>query len=181
MKKNIIICGVIGGLITTVMMVITTAFTMNNREVDHGAVYGYTSMILAFSLIFVGVRNVRDNYDSGVISFAKAFKIGLLITLIASSIYVISWLFDYYFFLTDFAEQYSAHVLEKLKSSGASPAELAKKTAEMANFTKMYKNPLFNTLITYTEILPVGLIVSLISALILKRKTAKVELTQPSA
>ena len=174
MKKNVLVCGVIGGLITTVMFIITTAITLKGGTVEHGAIYGYTSMILAFSPIFVGVKNVRDGYDSGVISFAKAFKIGLYITLIASSIYVISWLFDYYFFLTGFAEQYSAHVLEKLRASGASAAEIAKKTAEMADFTKMYKNPFFNAMITYTEILPVGLIVSLISALVLKRKVAKV-------
>lgn len=175
MKKNVIICGVIGGLITTVMMIITTTITLKKGAIDHGAIYGYTSMILAFSLIFVGVKNVRDGYNSGVISFAKAFKIGFYIALIASTIYVISWLFDYYFFLPDFAEQYSVTVLQKLKASGASAAELAKKTAEMASFSKMYKNPLFNVLLTYMEILPVGLIVSLISALVLKRKIAKMQ------
>jgi uncharacterized protein DUF4199 len=173
MKKNVIVFGVIGGLITSVMIIITTIITMKNGAIDHGAIYGYTSMILAFSLIFVGVKNVRDRYDSGVISFAKAFKIGFYIALIASTIYVISWIVDYYFFLTDFAEKYSAGVLQKLKDSGASAAELAKKTAEMTSFTRMYKNPLFNALLTYMEILPVGLIVSLISALVLKRKVAK--------
>ncbi len=170
MKKNILVCGIIGGLITTVMFIITTAITLKGGNFDHGAIYGYTAMILAFSLIFVGVKNVRDGHDGGVISFGKAFKIGLYITLIASTIYVISWLFDYYYFLTDFAEQYSAHVLEKLKASGASAAELAKKTAEMASFSQMYKNPFINALLTYMEILPVGLVVSLISALVLKKK-----------
>src|ERR1035438_8089487 len=125
MKKNVIVCGVIGGLITTIMMIIATSITMKDGAIDHGAIYGYASMILAFSLIFVGVKNVRDRYDSGVISFPKAFKIGVYIALIASTIYVITWLFDYYFFLTDFAEKYSAQVLEKLKASGATAAELA--------------------------------------------------------
>ena len=70
----------------------------------------------------------------------------------------------------DFAEKYSAHMLDKLKASGASQIEIDKQTKEMANFAEMYKNPFFNAMMTYAEILPVGLIVTLISSLILKRK-----------
>src|SRR5690606_33371783 len=110
----------------------------------------------------------------GVISFGKAFKIGALIMLIASSFYVITWLIDYYVFMPDFAETYAAHTLESLKSSGASQAEIDAQSKEMASFVKMYKNPLFVILMTYMEILPVGLLITLISALILKRKVAKV-------
>jgi hypothetical protein len=39
--------------------------------------------------------------------------------------------------------------------------------------TRMYKNPFFNAMMTYIEILPAGLIVTLISSLILKRKAEK--------
>ncbi len=97
-----------------------------------------------------------------------------MIVLIASTIYVVAWLIDYFFFIPDFVEKYSAHELDKLKASGASQIEIDKQTKEMANFARMYKNPFFNAMMTYAEILPVGLIVTLISSLILKRKTAKV-------
>jgi hypothetical protein len=70
-------------------------------------------------------------------------------------------------------EKYSAHELDKLKASGAGQAEIDKEAKEMANFARMYKNPFFNAMMTYVEILPVGLIVTLISSLILKRETAK--------
>jgi hypothetical protein len=125
-------------------------------------------------LVYVGIRNYRDKYNGGVISFGKAFKIGAMIVLIASTIYVVAWLIDYFFFIPDFMEKFSAQELDKLKSSGASQIEIDKETKEMANFTKMYKNPFFNAMMTYVEILPVGLIVTLISSLILKRKTVKV-------
>lgn len=173
MKKNILVCGLIAGSIITIMMVISTAWAIKYGDFDHGEIYGYTTMIIAFSLIFVGIKNFRDKYNNGVINFGKAFKIGFMISLIASTMYVITWLVDYYFFLTDFAEKYSAHMLDKLKASGASSAELAKKTVEMANFAKMYKNPFFNILMTYLEILPLGLLFALVAALVLKRKTPK--------
>lgn len=131
---------------------------------------GYASMLVAFSLVFVGIRNYRDKYNAGVISFGKAFKIGFMIALIASTIYVIVWMIDYFFFIPDFMDRFSAHQLEELKASGISQKELDKEAADMASFMTLYKNPLFNALITYIEILPMGLVVTLISSLILKRK-----------
>ena len=97
-----------------------------------------------------------------------------MIVLIASTIYLVAWLIDYFFFIPDFIEKYSANELEKLKTNGASQIEIDKQTKEMASFAKMYKNPFFNAMMTYIEILPVGLIVTLISSLILKRKALKI-------
>jgi hypothetical protein len=170
MKKIVIICGLIGGLIVSVLMVISTAIYYKSGNFENGLLYGYASMLLAFSLVFVGIKNYRDKYNSGIISFGKAFKTGLFITLIASTIYVIVWMIDYYVFIPDFADKYAAHMLEKLKADGASLAEIAKQTKTMDNFSEMYKNPFMVALFTYAEIIPVGLIVTLISALILKRK-----------
>jgi Protein of unknown function (DUF4199) len=166
MKKTIIICGVIGGLIVTSWMLVAMAGFLKDPEFWGSMLLGYTTMLVAFSLIFVGVKNSRDKYNNGVISFGKAFKIGLMITLVASTMYVVVWMIDYYFFIPDFYEKYAAHLLVKLKASGASPAEIQKQVADTQNYGKMYKNPFFNALITYCEILPVGLIVSLIAALL---------------
>jgi Protein of unknown function (DUF4199) len=170
MKKIVIVCGLIAGGIVSAMMLITMAIYKSSGDFDNGMIYGYASMLLAFSLIFVGIKNYRDKYNNGLISFGRAFKIGLFITLIASTMYVIVWLIDYYFFIPDFGEKYAAHMLTKLKASGASEIEMAKQTKEMASFSEMYKNPFFNALVTYSEIIPVGLIVSLISSLILRKR-----------
>ena len=174
MKKIVIVCGSIAGLIVSAMIVISTAITYRSGNLEGSMLVGYATMILAFSLIFVGIKNYRDKYNNAVISFRKAFKVGLYITLIASTIYVVVWLVDYYFFIPDFGEKYAAYMLEKLRAGGASQLEIAKQTKEMASFTEMYKNPLFNALISYTEIVPVGLLVTLISAFILKRKVKPV-------
>jgi len=176
MKKNIIIYGLIAGVVVSTLMLFSVN-SMSHREgnfdYDKGLLIGYASMLIAFSLVFVGIRNYRNKYNNGVISFGKAFKIGIMIVLIASTIYVVAWLIDYFFFMPDFMEKYSANMIDKLKASGASQVEIDKQTKEMASFARMYKNPFFNAMMTYVEILPVGLIVTLISSLILKRKTAK--------
>lgn len=170
MKKIVIVCGLIGGLIVTAPMMLFTDACYTSGNFEGSMLVGYASMILAFSLVFVGIRNYRNKYNNGVISFGKAFKTGIFIVLIASTIYVIVWLIDYYLFMPDFAEKYGAHIIDKLKTSGASQLEIDKQTKEMASFAKMYKNPLIVILFTYVEILPVGLIVTLISSFILKRK-----------
>jgi len=173
MKKTVLICGLIAGLISTSAFIAVMLLGKANQEFKNGMFYGYTLMILAFSFIFVGTKITRDKHNEGSISFWKAFLVGLYITLIASTMYVMVWLIDYYCFIPDFAEKYSAHMLEGLKASGASQAEIAKQTAEMKKFGELYRNPFFNILFTYMEIVPVGLIMSLISALIFRRKEAK--------
>ena len=176
MKKNIIIYGLIAGIIVSILMLFSVnsiSHREGNFDYNISLLIGYASMLLAFSLVFVGIRNYRDKYNDGAISFGKAFKIGIMIVLIASTIYVVAWLIDYFFFIPDFMEKYSADMLGKLKTSGASQMEIDKQTKEMTNLAVMYKNPFYNAMMTYMEILPVGLVVTLISSLILKRRSAK--------
>jgi hypothetical protein len=171
MKKNVWVFGLISGLIITAMMVTTTVMMRNDPDFEGSMVMGYATMLLAFSFIFVGIKNFRDKYNDGVISFGKAFRIGLYISLIAGTMYVGVWLIEYYFFFPDFMDVYSNHMVETARSKGTSEAELNKKIADINWMKSMYKNPLFVILITYSEVLPVGIIVSLICAAILKRKT----------
>ncbi len=176
MKKNILIYGLIAGLVVSALMLSSVNYLSHcegNIDWDTSMLIGYASMLIAFSLVYVGIRNYRDKYNAGTISFGKAFKTGMLMVLIASTIYVVAWLIDYFFFIPDFMEKYATHTLDELKTSGASQIEIKKQTKDMENFAIMYKNPFFNAMMTYAEILPVGLIVTLISSLILKRKKAK--------
>src|SRR6478736_5625683 len=149
MKKNIIVYGVIAGIIVSVLML----FSVNNLSHREGnfdyntsLLIGYASMLIAFSLVFVGIHNYRDKYNGGIISFGKAFQIGIMIVLIASTMYVIAWLIDYFFFITDFSEKYSAQKIDQLKANGASQAEIDKQTTEMASMGKMLDNPFYNAM-----------------------------------
>src|SRR6187401_243917 len=163
MKKNVIIYGLIAGIVVSISMLVSINYISHvEGKVDYNTslLIGYASMIFALSLVYVGIRNYRDKYNNGVISFGKAFKIGIMIVLIASTIYVVAWLIVYFFFVPDFMEKFSAQEIDKLKASGASQIVIDKQTKEMAGFARMYKNPLFNAMITYVEILPVGLVVT---------------------
>lgn len=176
MKKIVWVNGIIGGLIVAVMMLISMAWFKNgHNNMEWSMVYGYASMIICFSFIFVAIKTYRDKYNSGTISFGKAFLIGLYITLIASTFYVVTWLLCNKYIVPDFAEDYGKHMVQKLVDSGAPETEIAKTKAEMAQFSEMYKNPVNKILFTYIEIIPVGLVITVIASLILKRKNKKVQ------
>ena len=165
MKKNILIYGLIAGALVSGFML----YTMNNLSHCEGSVdyntsmfIGYASMLIAFCLVFVGIRNYRNNYNGGIITFGKSFKIGIMIVLIASTIYVVSWLIDYYWFIPDFAEKYSANMLNEMRNSGATADEIQKQSQELESMSTILNNPFLNALVTYTEILPIGLVVTVI-------------------
>lgn len=170
MKKNILIFGLIMGAIISINMVYTVNLCYNRVDFSGNDVVGYAAMIVIFSFIFIAIRNYRNTYNEGVISFGAAFKMGALIALLAATMYVVTWLFYYYLFVPDFLDKYIPHVLREVTAGGGTPVELDKKIAEMDKFKEMYKNPLFVILVTYAEVFPVGLVVALISALILKKK-----------
>lgn len=171
MNKKTLLYGLYAGLILASVLTISTLVYTRSGDFSGGMVVGYTSMVVAFAFTFVGIKNYRDQAPGGQISFGKAIQVGLWITLIASSMYVMAWLVDYYMFMPDFMEKYTAHVIFEAKAAGASQAEIDKQLAEMAPYKEMYKNPLFVVLLTYMEVLPVGLVFTLLSAFILKKKT----------
>ena len=170
MKRNILVFGAISSLVVTALLVITMLLYSRNPDFDGGMVLGFGGMIIAFSMIFAAVKNYRDNYNNGVISFGQAFKMGLAITLIASTVYVGVWLIEYNFFFLDFMERFAERALIQAKEKGVSNAEYAQQAEQMAVYVERYKNPIWVILLTYMEIFPVGLLFTLACALILKRK-----------
>jgi hypothetical protein len=170
MKKIVIVCGLISGGIVSALMGIGILVINEEKAYNTSMIIGYASMLLAFSLVFVGIKMFRDKHNGGVISFGKAFLMGVYISLIASTIYVAAWAVEYKYVFPDFMDKYAARTIREVKASGATEAQVAEKLKQMDMYRDMYKNPLFFTVMTYAEILPVGIIVSLIAALILKRK-----------
>jgi len=169
MKKTVLTFGLIGGAVMAVMMFATLPF-VDRIGFDKGFIIGYTTMILAFMMVFFGIRSYRENIGQGHISFGRAFAVGILITLIACVCYVVAWEILYFNFMPDFLDKYSAYVIEKARASGASQQAIDAQVQQMKSFKAMYANPLINAAMTFTEPFPVGLLVTLISAAILRKK-----------
>ena len=169
MKKIVLTFGLISGAVLSAMLVATVPF-VDEIGWDYGMVVGYTTMVLAFLLVFFGIRAYRETAGNGQISFGRALGVGLLIMVIATICYVVTWEIVYFNFLPDFGDKYAAYVIEKARAAGASPEEIARQTEEMKQFKTMYDNPLYNAAFTFLEPLPVGIPMSLISAAILRKR-----------
>jgi hypothetical protein len=156
--------GLFGSIIVSALLASVTMYMKANPEKEVSMIFGFTGMLLAFIFVVKGIKQQREA-NNGFISLGKAFLTGFWITLIISTIYVVVWLIILYNFFPNFAEHYTDMAIAK-----ASPDEVVKVTEEMNSFREMYKNPVMVILFTYMEILPLGIVFSFISALILKKK-----------
>ncbi len=130
--------------------------------------FGYLVMLVALTFIFVGVKRYRDIERGGIIKFGPAFAMGLAIAAFAGLAYVVVW--EAYLAITDyrFMDEYIAGIARARQAEGASAAAIAKELAGMEWMRVQYTNPLFRIPMTFLEIFPVGLIVALVSALLLR-------------
>jgi hypothetical protein len=159
-----------GGLAAIVLAIFIVVVGFLHERVDWVATttFGYSVMLVAMSFVFVGVKRYRDVEGGGVIKFSRAFGLGLGIALIAGLAYVLIW--ELYLAATHyrFFDDYVAKMLRDAHSSGKGDAEIAKMSAEMDSLRTMYANPLFRLPMTFAEIAPVGLLVALVSAALLR-------------
>ena len=169
MKKTILTFGLISGAVSSLMMGCTLPFA-DKIGFDRAVIVGYTTIVLSFLLVYFGVRSYRDNVGHGQLTFTKAFAVGISITLISCIFYVATWEILYINFMPDFMDKYSAHILEKLKASGASAAAIQAQVQQLSKYKEMYANPLINALMTFVEPFPIGLLITLISAAVLRKK-----------
>jgi hypothetical protein len=169
MKKTVLTFGLISGGFLAIMMAVMVPICLNGGG-NLGYAVGYTTMVVALLAVFFGIRSYRDKAGDGTITFGKACKVGILITLIACAMYVTAWEIVYFNFVPDFADKYAALSINKMRADGASAAEIVAEEKKMADFKRWYANPLLNIGMTFMEIFPVGVIVTLVSAAILRRK-----------
>ena len=169
MKRTILIFGLISGVISSVMMVSTLPF-VHKMGASQGLIIGYTSIVLSFMLVFFGIRSYRENVGNGEITFGTAFLVGIGITLISCVFYVATWEIIYFKFMPNFMDNYGSSTIEKLRAAGATAEVIQAKVKEFDQLKESYKNPLYNSALTFLEPFPVGLLITLISAGILRKK-----------
>lgn len=170
MKRIVLTFGLISGAISIGLMLVTVRF-IDQITFDRGLIVGYTVIVLSFLLVFFGIRSYRENVGGGYITFGRAFQVGILIALVSSIIYVLTWEVAYQNWLYDFPEKYTNYTIEKARASGVSAEEVARQSEEMNNMWSLYKSNFFvRAAFTFIEPFPVGLLITLISAAILRRR-----------
>ena len=169
MKQYIAKYGLTAGVLIIATMVLGSMLSGGAGASGFSEVFGYAVMLLALSLIFVGIKRYRDRELGGVIRFSQALLLGVAISAVAGIGYVASW--EIYLNMTDhdFIHDYTESVLAKKREAGVVGAEYAKAEEEMTQMTERYQNPLFRLPMTFLEIFPVGLLISLISAGLLRK------------
>ena len=169
MKKTVLTFGLISGVIISVLMG-GSLLIADKIGPGHSMALGYTIMVASFLLIYFGIRSYRDNTLAGQISFGRAFTCGILITLVTTVCYVAMWEVLYYNFMPHFMDGYFAAQIHKVQSSGLDPSTAAAQVAAIQHSQQLYQNPFVNMAYTFIEPFPVGLIITLISAAVLRRK-----------
>ena len=168
MKTTVLKFGVLSGVTSAVLMWATVPF-LDDIGFENGVYVGYTGMLASFLFVYFGIRSYRDHRLGGRMSFATGFNVGILITLISCLFYVGAWLILYYFVMPDFATKYGAYLVESLRAKGAAQAEIDAMIQQNQSFQDLLQNPLLNAAVSFTEPFPVGLLVTLISAAVLRK------------
>jgi hypothetical protein len=165
MTRIILIYGLIAGAVVISSMLLSISFS------EGSLLTGYLIMLAAFSLIFVGIKKYRDSELGGVIRFPAALAVGLGIAMVASVIYVLGW--ELYMWRTHYAffDTYTQGIIAAKQAAGASAADLARLSDKLAAQSKQYAQPLYRMMLTLLEILPVGVLVALISAALLRKSS----------
>ena len=169
MKKTVLTFGLSAGAFLSAVMLVTMPFH-DAIGWDRSMLVGYTTMVLAFLMIFFGVRAYRDKVGGGTVRFGRGLGVGVLIGAIASLCYVATWEVLYFTVASDYMVKYQEHMLDKARASGESEDAIAQKKVEMQKFATLYDNPAINAGMTFLEPMPVALIVAFVSAGVLSRR-----------
>jgi len=166
MGRIIVVYGVIAGV--TVALLMRVAMMLFPEGGTAGMVAGFSSMIIALSFVFVGVKRYRDVELGGVIRFGKALAVGFGIAAIATIFYVAAWELYLYFTNYTFMDEYTRIVIEQAQKAGKSAAEVAALAKEMEGFKELYANPISRWAVTAMEISPIAVLMPVISAALLR-------------
>lgn len=165
MGRMIFVYGVIAGVTVAVLMRISMMLYPDGGTA--GMIAGFSSMIIALSFVFIGVKRYRDIELGGVIRFWKALGVGFGIAAIASLFYVAAWELYLYFTNYTFMDEFTRSAVEQAQKAGKSATDLAALASEMEGYRALYANPFSRMAVTFMEISPVALLMPIISATLL--------------
>lgn len=167
-SRIVVFHGLIAGLIVAVPMIALMLTLTPETAPDNGALYGYVTMIVALTAVFLGVKQYRDRVLGGAVKFVPALLVGLGISAVASVLYALGWEISIALTGFDFGAAATKTMVEAARAKGASAAELEQVTRQGEAFARMYANPFIRFAITFVEMFPIGVVISVISAALLR-------------
>jgi len=167
MQKIAITYGILSGTITIATLILGLVVSDGGSFLS-SEIFGYLTMIVALSMIFIGIKRYRDQQLGGVIRFLPAFAMGLAIAVIAAIIYTLVW--ELYLMTSgyDFIDSYVNSAIEAKRAAGLSADKLAQEIAALEEMRSDYGKIYIRIPMTFLEIFPVGLIIALLSAALLR-------------
>jgi hypothetical protein len=169
MKKTALTYGLLSAAVSTAMMFITVPFIRPESQ-GTADVLGYTSILLSALFVFFGIRSYRENAGEGRMTFGRGLAVGLIITLISTVCYAAAFEVMYFKLVPDFGERFSTCMVEHARAAGSTSEEVERVAGRAQVLKQLYDNPATNAALTFATSFPIGLVVALISAAILKRK-----------
>ncbi len=170
MKNIVIIYGVTAGLILSLMVFVIMEISQLKSIDGTGKWIGNVFMITAFSFIYLGIKNFRDKHSGGIINFNRAFRIGLLITLLASVCYSVTWLVYYNFIDSSYIDNSTETFIKQLQSGDIPAVEIENDIKAYRENMDNYKKPGVMAFYTFMEMFPVGLVISILCGFLMRRK-----------
>ena len=169
MKKTVLFFGLISGAVSTALMLATLPY-IDSGHFEIADVLGYTSIVLSALLVFFGIRSYREKAGAGRITFSRGVAVGVLITLISCACYVVVFQIVYFKLMPEFGDKFAACMVERVRTSGGPDQEIAKTARQAQTFKALYDNPATNAMLTFATSFPIGLAVTAISAVILRKR-----------
>ncbi len=168
MKKTVIKYGLYSLLTASVLFLL--AFLIGKgMSYSVQETVGYITMVVSLVFVFFGIRHFRDNINNGKVSFGKALLIGFLISLFAGLGFGIV---DYIYTTVinpDFAQEYLTTMVADMKAN-LPAGEFETQKANLEQQMEEYGGSGFMAFIMFATVAMIGLVISIISALILQRK-----------
>jgi len=174
MTKIVLTFGLISGVIIAALVWLNGSLIAAQQiNWDRAELLGYASMLIALSMVFFGIKSYRDKHAGGTIGFWKGLKVGLLISLIAGVIYFVgAWSYGatHPAFVDQFMDAYKQKMAADMTAKGSTQEEIDKARGEGEQMVKLMRNPFIFFCICLIEIMPVALVVTLISAALLRKR-----------
>jgi len=168
MKNTVLAFGLLSGALAVAMMLATLPF-IRSMELGTSDLIGYSSIAISALVLFFGIRSHRER-AGGQLTFGRGLGVGILITLISSACYMAAFQVVYFKAMPDFGEKFSACMVERARAGGATEREIDETAATAAALKRLYDRPATNAALTFATTFPVGLVMSVFAAAVLRRK-----------